>query len=62
MNIVNTHPGVVFTTLFSSLWAQKARVLHYNRLGGLASTKHSNLLGQFVSYKENEYCEYRTQG
>jgi hypothetical protein len=34
--------------------AQYARLLNNTKLGSLASDKHSNLVGMFVSYKENE--------
>ncbi len=33
---------------------QETSVLHYTRLVKLAGDKNSNLLGPFVSYKENE--------
>jgi hypothetical protein len=35
-------------------WVQGARVLHYTRLERLARDKHSDLLGTFISYEENE--------
>jgi hypothetical protein len=34
--------------------AQQARLLHNTELERLASDKHSNLFGLFVSYDENE--------
>ncbi len=34
--------------------AHKARLLHNTKLERLTSDKHSNLLCQFQSYKENE--------
>ncbi len=40
---------------------QKARVLYYNRPEKLASGKHTNLLGPFVTYKENKVV-YTAQG
>jgi hypothetical protein len=33
-------------------------MLHYTRLQRLESNKHSRLFGQFVSYEENDACEY----
>jgi hypothetical protein len=33
-------------------------VLHYKRLDKLARDKHSSLLGPFISYEENKFCEY----
>jgi hypothetical protein len=56
-SVVNTAPGIVFTTLIFFVtyhWTQQARVLHYTRLERLARDKHSSLLGPFVSYEENE--------
>ncbi len=34
--------------------AQYARLFHNTKLERLTNAKHSNLLGQFISYKENE--------
>ncbi len=41
--------------------AQKARVFHNTMLERLTSDKHSNLLGQFLSYEENEVLWICTQ-
>ncbi len=35
-------------------WAKESRMVHYTRLERLAKNKCSNLLGQYVSYKEIE--------
>ncbi len=42
--------------------AQYARLLHNSRLKRLTSDKHSNLLGQFLSYEENVVLWILTQG
>ncbi len=52
-------PEAVFTTLYylrnlTYESAQQARLFHNTKLERLTSDKHSNLSGQFVSYKENE--------
>ncbi len=43
-------------------WAQKAWVLNNTRLEKLASNKHSSLLGQFLSFGENEALSIRDDG
>jgi len=43
-------------------WAQQAGSLHYTRLARLARSKHSNLLGPFVSYNVNEVLQKKTPG
>jgi hypothetical protein len=55
---VNTVPGLEFNQsfIFCATYelAEQARVLLKTRLERLASGKHSNVLGLFVSYDENE--------
>jgi len=58
-------PRAVFTILVFIVTyelAQKARVFHTTRLERLASNKHSNLLGLFVSYDDKEVLLIRSQG
>jgi hypothetical protein len=47
--------GCIHNTLFflTCEWEKQARVLYNTWLEKLASDKHSNVLGQFVSYVEN---------
>ncbi len=42
--------------------AQKARLFDNTKLERLTGDKHSNLLGQFQSYEENEVLQIRTLG
>jgi hypothetical protein len=54
---MNMPSGIVFTTLSflrNSQMGPKARALDYTKLDRLARSKHSNLLGPFISFKANE--------
>ena len=57
--VLYSQHSIFFVTYKS---AQYARLFHNTKLEMLTSDKHSNLLGQFLSYEENEVLWIRTLG
>ncbi len=55
--VPHSQHSIFFVTYES---AQKARLFHNTKLKRLTSNKHPNLLGQFLSYEENEVLWIRT--
>ncbi len=55
--VLYSQHSIFFVTYESD---QLARLFHITKLEGFTSAKHSNLLGQLLSYEENEVLWIRT--